>query len=62
MSSQEKALGWITQKLNEHKIAYQIVGGLAAKVYGSERELADIDIYISYRQAGNFLDDISEYI
>lgn len=62
MENKEKALKWIIKKLEEHSIAYQVVGGLAAIAHGSKRELADIDLYISYQSSKNFLDDIKPHI
>jgi len=38
------ALHWLTEILDNEKIPYRLSGGLAAKVYGSPREVNDIDI------------------
>lgn len=43
----EKAFLWITGLLEEHSIQYKISGGFAARIYGVQRDLADIDIEIS---------------
>jgi hypothetical protein len=40
------ALRWIIGILDRHNIQYQITGGFAAKLYGSSREVNDIDIDI----------------
>jgi predicted nucleotidyltransferase len=62
VNKQKKAITWIIGQLNQHNINYQIVGGLAAITYGSKRELADIDLYISFKESKEFLAAIKEYI
>ena len=58
----KKALSWIIEILNRHKIDYQIAGGFAAKVYGSTRILNDIDIDISEKYFPVILTEINPYI
>lgn len=59
-----EALGWIVSLLNRYEIPYQIVGGLAAKAYGAERPLVDIDIYIPFDHDGAqaALNEVKPYI
>lgn len=40
----EKAFKWIVGLLQENKIPFQLSGGFAARLYGSDRPLYDIDI------------------
>lgn len=40
------ALIWIIEIFKKENVSFRISGGFAAKVYGSDRELADIDIEI----------------
>ncbi|MDP3794995.1 MAG: MazG-related protein [bacterium] len=42
----KQALEWIVGVLQKHRVPFQISGGCAAKIYGSPRELNDIDIDI----------------
>lgn len=56
------ALKWIVGILNKHQAAYQISGGLAAKLYGSSRELHDIDIDMRSSDFSTILPDIASHI
>lgn len=58
----EKALKWIVNILDKYKVPFQITGGLAARIYGSERELADIDIEISDSNFEKITPEIKDYI
>ncbi len=62
MKSTEKAFNWIVGILRSHKILFQITGGMAARVYGSHRALADIDIDIPEEKFDEILADMKEYI
>ncbi len=58
----EAAFKWIVGILQKHQIPFQISGGFAARLYGSTRELADIDIAISDVRMSELIPDVSEYI
>ena len=47
MKNTKAALKWITEILNDNAIPFQITGGFAARLYGSNRPLYDIDLEIS---------------
>jgi len=57
-----KGLHWIVDILNKNNIPYRIGGGFAAHVYGSERQVNDIDISLSGKYFPLIMSDISEYI
>jgi hypothetical protein len=56
------ALRWIIGILHRRAIEYQMTGGFAAKLYGSPRELNDIDVDICERDFKTILPDISDYV
>lgn len=41
-----EVLRWIVNVLTEKQVPYQLVGGVAAHLYGAKRHLVDIDFYI----------------
>ncbi|RJQ26550.1 MazG-related protein [Candidatus Parcubacteria bacterium] len=62
MKNTEHAFHWIVDILERHGITYRISGGLAARAYGVNRELADIDIEIADADIPNIVDDVKPYI
>lgn len=62
MRNTKKALVWITNILQKYDIPFQITGGLAVRIYGSARKLADIDIDIPEEGFKKIQDDVSPYI
>src|SRR5665811_259828 len=62
MRNTKEALIWITDILKNHNIPFQITGGLAAKVYGATRTLADIDIDIPEDKFDPVKNEVLEFI
>ncbi|MDD5050229.1 MAG: hypothetical protein PHV93_00610 [Candidatus Pacebacteria bacterium] len=56
------AFHWIIGILQKHKVPFQIEGGLAARAYGSKRELADIDIVFPDDRFDELLPELKKYI
>lgn len=56
------ALEWLIGLLDDKAIEYQIVGGLAARIHGGSREVADIDLYIRNSDVNKILDAVSQFI
>lgn len=57
-----KALKWIVNILNKNNIPYSIGGGMAVYLYGSSREVNDIDISISGKYFPIIVPLVKEYI
>jgi hypothetical protein len=56
------ALRWIVGVLNEHEIPYRIGGGFAAHIYGSNRQINDIDVSLPGKYFSVIVPEVSEYI
>lgn len=57
-----QGLRWIVTILDKNKIPYKIGGGFAAKIYGSPREVSDIDISLSGKYFDVIIPEVSNYI
>jgi hypothetical protein len=57
-----RALAWIIERLRQHDVAYQVVGGLAARAYGAHRPLVDIDFYVPFDKATALLEEVRPFI
>jgi hypothetical protein len=62
MKNTENAFQWITGLLDRHGIAYTVSGGLAARVRGVNRELADIDLDVADADIAKIVDEVNPYI
>ena len=56
------AFKWIIDTLHSLDISYQVVGGLAAKFYGSTRPLHDIDFYVPHESFSKLEQELKEHI
>ena len=55
-------LRWITEILDRNNIPYKIGGGFAAKIYGSPREVNDIDMSLSGKYFDVIVNEVKEHI
>lgn len=62
MRNAEKAFFWITDTLERGGIPYRIFGGFAARVYGVDRGLADIDIEVRREDTPKMVEEVAPYI
>ena len=57
-----EAFTWIIKILRKSKIPYWITGGFAARIYGSKRPLADIDIEVHDKDIDRITPLVKKYI
>ncbi len=62
MSKLANALRWITTILEEERIHYEVVGGLAARAYGATRPILDIDLHIQEAGLSKILPRVAAYV
>lgn len=62
MKKTKEAFRWIVKILRKKKIPFHISGGFAAKIYGSQRPLNDIDIDIPDKKIKEILPEVQKYI
>ncbi len=58
----EAAFRWIVGLFKKHQIPFQIAGGFAARAYGVQRELHDIDFDIPEADFEKILPEVRPYI
>lgn len=62
MKQEKEAFHWIISILRKNKVDFHVTGGLAAKVYGSNRPLADIDIELHDEDLKKILPAVQQYL
>jgi hypothetical protein len=62
MRNTEAAFTWIVEVLRKHGVPFRISGGFAARLYGSTRELADIDFDIPENRFEELVSEVQPYI
>lgn len=58
----EGAFKWIVDLLQENKIPFQLSGGFAARLYGANRSLYDIDIEIQDQYFDKLFPLVKDYV
>ena len=58
----KKALKWIFNILKKKKIKFNVLGGLAARAYGSKRMLVDIDLAMKDKDIKKVAKEIKDYV
>lgn len=58
----EAAFKWIIEILLQHRVPFQITGGLAAHAYGATRPINDIDIEIPEDRFNDIVEEVKPHI
>ena|SRR3989344_6334504 len=62
MKKTKEAMEWIVRILKKQKLPYRLSGGFAARIYGSKRKLADIDIDTTDKALLTIIPEVQDYI
>ena len=62
MRNTKQALLWIIDILKENNISYRISGGFDARLYGSKRKLADIDIEVHKKDINKIYKNTKKFV
>ncbi len=62
MRNTKQAFLWITNILEENNIKYKISGGFAARIYGSKRRLADIDVEVLKKDIKKIYKIVNDFV
>jgi hypothetical protein len=62
MKDAARTFHWLVDILDRHGVSFVVTGGLAAKSYGAQRDLNDIDVDIRTGDFEKILADIARYI
>ncbi|MFH0948947.1 MAG: hypothetical protein V1802_00490 [Candidatus Aenigmatarchaeota archaeon] len=62
MKKTKEAFIWVVEILKAHKIPYRISGGFAARIYGTKRPLADIDIEVPDKYVDKILPHVQNFV
>jgi hypothetical protein len=56
------ALEWIVERFEEAGVPHQLAGGAAARIYGAERPLRDLDFYVPDGALDDLVPHIEPYV
>lgn len=62
MRKTREAFIWITTILKENNLEFRISGGLAARVYGVKRKLADIDVEVYEKDISTIYKKVKDFV
>jgi len=62
MRNTKQSFLWIIKIIEENNIKYRVSGGLAARIYGSKRKLADIDIEVLKKDIKKIYKIVNDFV